>query len=275
MGLRGVWPTGCGGLVGLHSSLYLFSGAAAGPFVRGCETERWSCVFFGSFPTDPVTHEAHPYLLPGEGVQEIVRPSSSGGSAPPAVNHRYSQRQQYHHFQRRQAVPVVPVPPPPGVEVPPVVPVQPAVPVRSVTGEETTVLVERFLRLQPPTYSGGPNPDTTEHWIHEIERVFAIMRCPQEDRVFLAAYQLRGFAQEWWWLKMQTVFTGRAEDTAPWSEFLSVFNDSFFPIQIQQMKREQFRTFQQGNLSVLEYQMRFIALSRYAPYVVTDNTMMV
>ncbi|MQL88411.1 hypothetical protein Taro_020976 [Colocasia esculenta] len=30
----------CGGLVGLHSSLYLFSGAAAGPFVRGCETER-------------------------------------------------------------------------------------------------------------------------------------------------------------------------------------------------------------------------------------------
>ncbi|MQL68141.1 hypothetical protein Taro_000404 [Colocasia esculenta] len=44
---------------------------------------------------------------------------------------------------------------------------------------------------------------------------------------------------------------------------------------IQQMKREQFRTVQQGNLSVLEYQMRFIALSRYAPYVVTDNTMMV
>ncbi|MQL85011.1 hypothetical protein Taro_017527 [Colocasia esculenta] len=141
-----------------------------------------------------------------------------------------------------EAVPVAPVPLPPGVEVPPVVPVQPTVPVRPATGEETTVLVERFLRLQPPTYSEGPNPDTMEHWIHEIERVFAIMRCPQEDRVILAAYQLRGFAQEWWRLKMQTVFTGRAEDTISWSEFLLVFNDSFFPIQIQQMKREQFRT---------------------------------
>ncbi|MQM17502.1 hypothetical protein Taro_050474 [Colocasia esculenta] len=74
---------------------------------------------------------------------------------------------------------------------------------------------------------------------------------------------------------MQTVFTGRVDDTIPWSEFLSIFNDSFFPIQIQQMKREQFMTHQQGNISVLEYQMRFIALSRYAPYVVTDNTMMV
>ncbi|MQM14548.1 hypothetical protein Taro_047484 [Colocasia esculenta] len=39
----------------------------------------------GSFPTEPVTREAHPYLLPGEGDQEISRPSSSGGSAPPAV----------------------------------------------------------------------------------------------------------------------------------------------------------------------------------------------
>ncbi|MQL86765.1 hypothetical protein Taro_019303 [Colocasia esculenta] len=115
-----------------------------------------------------------------------------------------------------EAVPVAPVSFTPRVEVPPVVPVQPAVPVRPVNREEITVLVEQFLRLQPPTYSGGPNPDTAEHWIHEIERVFAIMRCPQEDRVLLAAYQLRGFAQEWWRLKMQTVFTGRVEDTILW-----------------------------------------------------------
>ncbi|MQL78134.1 hypothetical protein Taro_010570 [Colocasia esculenta] len=70
-------------------------------------------------------------------------------------------------------------------------------------------------------------------------------------------------------------FSGRPEDTITWPKFLIVFNDTFFPVQVQQMKREQFRTLQQGNLSVLEYQMRFMALSRYAPYVVTDNTMMV
>ncbi|MQL96022.1 hypothetical protein Taro_028699, partial [Colocasia esculenta] len=39
---------------------------------------------YRSFPTEPVTREAHPYLLPGEGDPEITRPSSSGGSAPPA-----------------------------------------------------------------------------------------------------------------------------------------------------------------------------------------------
>ncbi|MQM13206.1 hypothetical protein Taro_046129 [Colocasia esculenta] len=140
-----------------------------------------------------------------------------------------------------EAVPVAPVPP--RVEVPFVAPVPPPPPV--LLAEEPVMQVEKFLRLQPPTYSGGPNPDTAEHWVHEIERVFATMRCPAADKVVLAAYQLRGFALEWWRLKMQTTFAGRTEEVITWSEFLDVFNDTFFPIQVQQVKREQFRTIQQ------------------------------
>ncbi|MQM20513.1 hypothetical protein Taro_053535 [Colocasia esculenta] len=170
-----------------------------------------------------------------------------------------------------ETVHVAPVPP--RVEVPFAAPVPPPPPV--LIAEEPVMQVEKFLRLQPPTYSGGPNPDTAEHWVHEIERVFASMRCPAADRVVLATYQLRGFALEWWRLNMQTTFAGRTEEAITWSEFLDVFNDTFFPIQVQQVKKEQFRTLQQGNSSVLEYQMRFMALSRYAPYVVSDNNMMV
>ncbi|MQM10399.1 hypothetical protein Taro_043291, partial [Colocasia esculenta] len=140
------------------------------------------------------------------------------------------------------AVPETPVPPPPGMELPFV---PPSPPVRVM--EEPVMQVEKFLRLQPPTYTGGPNPDTAEHWIHEIERVFTTMRCPTTDKVVLATYQLRGFALEWWRLKMQTTFTGRTEETITWPEFLNVFNDTFFPVQVQQVKREQFCTLQQGN----------------------------
>ncbi|MQL69962.1 hypothetical protein Taro_002267 [Colocasia esculenta] len=119
-----------------------------------------------------------------------------------------------------EAVPVAPVPPPPGVEVPFVAPVPPSPPV--IAAEEPVVQVERFLRLQLPTYSGGPNPDIAEHWIHEIERVFMTMRCPTADRVVLATFQLRGFAQEWWRLKMQTTFAGRIEGGITWPEFLEL-----------------------------------------------------
>ncbi|MQM02559.1 hypothetical protein Taro_035323 [Colocasia esculenta] len=93
-----------------------------------------------------------------------------------------------------ETVPIAPVPP--GVEVPFVAPLPPLPPV--LVAEEPVMQVEKFLRLQLPTYSGGPNPDTAEHWVHEIERVFTTMRCPAADRVVLAAYQLRGFALEWW-----------------------------------------------------------------------------
>ncbi|MQL95168.1 hypothetical protein Taro_027833 [Colocasia esculenta] len=141
-----------------------------------------------------------------------------------------------------ETVPVASVPP--RVEVPFVAPVPPPPPVQ--LAEEPVMQVERFLRLQPPTYSGGLNPDTAEHWVHEIERVFATMRCSAADKVVLAAYQLRGFALEWWRLKMQTTFVGRTEEAITWPEFLDVFNDTFFPIQVQQVKREQFRTLQQG-----------------------------
>ncbi|MQM16634.1 hypothetical protein Taro_049593 [Colocasia esculenta] len=68
-----------------------------------------------------------------------------------------------------EAVPVAPVPPLPGVQVSFVAPVPPSPPM--IAAEEPVVQVERFLRLQPPTYIGGPNPDTVEHWIHEIESV--------------------------------------------------------------------------------------------------------
>ncbi|MQM09555.1 hypothetical protein Taro_042430, partial [Colocasia esculenta] len=70
-------------------------------------------------------------------------------------------------------VPVAPVVPPPRVEVPYVASVPPP-PVMA--AEEPVMQVENFLRLHPPTYTGGPNPDIAEHWIHEIERVFTTMR---------------------------------------------------------------------------------------------------
>ncbi|MQM03067.1 hypothetical protein Taro_035844, partial [Colocasia esculenta] len=118
-----------------------------------------------------------------------------------------------------ETVPVAPVPP--RVEVSFAAPVPPPPPV--LLAEELVMQVEKFLRLKLPTYLGGPNPDIAEHWVHEIERVFATMRCPAADKVVLAAYQLRGFALEWWRLKMQTTFAGRTEEAITWSEFLDLY----------------------------------------------------
>ncbi|MQL72877.1 hypothetical protein Taro_005220 [Colocasia esculenta] len=209
-------------------------------------------------------HDRHPVQSRAVAVQEISRMADrrdwgGGGDDPEESTQRMIERiwESLTDIRARmdQQAPVPPVAVPPGNgETVPVAPVPPRVEVPFVApmppppvllAEEPVMQVEKFLRLQPPTYSGGPNPDTAKHWVHEIERVFATMRCPAADKVVLAAYQLRGFALEWWRLKMQTTFAGRTEEAITWSEFLDVFNDTFFPIQVQQVKREQFRTLQQ------------------------------
>ncbi|MQL84406.1 hypothetical protein Taro_016903 [Colocasia esculenta] len=244
------------------------------------------CSILGEFPTEPVTREAHPYphrlrpvrgrrtrikyVIGLTGLAEAFRDNifemadrrdwGGGGDDPEESTQRMIERilesltDIRARMDQQAPVPPVAVPPgvgeavpvavPPRVEVPFAAPVLPPPPV--LIAEEPVMQVEKFLRLQPPTYSGGPNPDTAKHWVDEIERVFATMRCPAVDRVVLAAYQLRGFALEWWRLKMQTTFAGRIEEAITWPEFLDVFNDTFFPIQVQQVKREQFRTLQQG-----------------------------
>ncbi|MQM19384.1 hypothetical protein Taro_052388 [Colocasia esculenta] len=58
-----------------------------------------------------------------------------------------------------ETVPIAPVRP--GVEVSFVAPLPPPSPM--LVTEEPVMQVEKFLRLQPPTYSGGPNSDTVEH----------------------------------------------------------------------------------------------------------------
>ncbi|MQM02493.1 hypothetical protein Taro_035260, partial [Colocasia esculenta] len=60
-----------------------------------------------------------------------------------------------------ETVPIAPVPP--RVEVPFVAPMPPPPPPPVILAEEPVMQVEKFMRLQPPTYSGGPNPDTAEH----------------------------------------------------------------------------------------------------------------
>ncbi|MQL92159.1 hypothetical protein Taro_024783 [Colocasia esculenta] len=189
----------------------------------------------GEFPTEPVTSEAHPYSpqakvkrkfryrLPVRDRVEVEmadrRDWGGGGEDHEESTQRMIERiwESLTNIRMRMdqqasvppaaippvvGVPVALVAPSPRVEVPYVAPIPPPV----MAAEEPVMQVEKFLRLQLPTYTGGPNPDTEEHWIHEIERVFTTMRCPAADKVVLATYQLRGFAQQWWRLKMQTTF---------------------------------------------------------------------
>ncbi|MQL93362.1 hypothetical protein Taro_026010 [Colocasia esculenta] len=100
---------------------------------------------------------------------------------------------------------------------------------RTAVMEDRTTLLERFLRLRPPMFSGEYDPDKAESWTHELECIFETMERAEEDLVRLAVYQLKGAAHEWWRVQRQTHFQGQWLDHITWQRFLEVFHGEYFP----------------------------------------------
>ena len=50
--------------------------------------------------------------------------------------------------------------------------------------------LDQFLRLLPPYFRGGNDPEVADFWVSEIEKKFRAMRCLEEEKVKLAVYML-------------------------------------------------------------------------------------
>ena len=48
----------------------------------------------------------------------------------------------------------------------------------SLVGNTPTATYEKFLKLDPPTFSGKVDPDLAESWVKEVERVFQVLSVP-------------------------------------------------------------------------------------------------
>jgi hypothetical protein len=119
-----------------------------------------------------------------------------------------------------------------------------------------------FLRTKPPTFAGSSNPLEADDWLRVIERKLEPFECQDRDKVLLAAHQLTGTALAWW-----ENYCAAAEDatTITWNEFVKEFRRYHILAATIKRKVNEFRTLQQGSMSVEEYTYQFMELARYAP----------
>ncbi|MQM06250.1 hypothetical protein Taro_039071 [Colocasia esculenta] len=89
-----------------------------------------------------------------------------------------------------------------------------------------------------------------------------------------AALQAQLEAQEradvWWSSLLRTQFEDGAVEVA-WDEFVRLFRAKFIPEHIQDKMEQEFLSLTQGSMTVLEYETRFVELSKYAPHIVADE----
>ncbi|XP_057975968.1 uncharacterized protein LOC131163390 [Malania oleifera] len=125
--------------------------------------------------------------------------------------------------------------------------------------------------MNPPTFLEGADPVVIENWMQEIEKVLAVLHCTNEQRVLYATYKLIGKAERWWTTTKLLKEQRPIPVAMTWSRFREVFFDRYFFATVRKAKVVEFLNLTQGNRTVQQYAVKFIELSRFAPYIVPNE----
>ncbi|XP_052181848.1 uncharacterized protein LOC127794639 [Diospyros lotus] len=129
-------------------------------------------------------------------------------------------------------------------------------------------LLKDFMALRPPEFSGGADTTEAEDWLLAVEKHLRSIGCAEAHRVRLGTFLLRGDAERWWETTRQ-----RYGDGGPtWAQFVAAFNETYIPAWVREQKVFEFVDLQQGSKTVTQYETDFVALSRYAPELLTPES---
>jgi hypothetical protein len=119
-----------------------------------------------------------------------------------------------------------------------------------------------------PTFSSSLDPLHANDWLKSVEKMLNIAQCNDREKVLYASGRLTGPAADWWEFYSAA---HAAANTITWAEFSTQCRNYHIPAGLMKIKKKEFLSLKQGNMSVSEYHDNFIQLSRYAPDEVADD----
>lgn len=125
-----------------------------------------------------------------------------------------------------------------------------------------------FMSHKPPTFSNSPDPLQADDWLKTVDKMLNIAQCTDQEKVLYASGRLTGPAADWW---DSYCAAHAAANTITWAEFSTQFRNYHIPASLMKIKKKEFLSLKQGNMTVSEYHDKFIQLSRYAPDEVADD----
>ncbi|MQL88669.1 hypothetical protein Taro_021233 [Colocasia esculenta] len=100
--------------------------------------------------------------------------------------------------------------------------------------------------------------------------VHAMQTQAQTTAALQAQVQVQERADVWWSSVLRTQFGDGVMEVA-WAEFVRLFRAKYIPEHVQDRMELKFLILTQGLMSVLEYEARFVELSKYASHIVADE----
>ncbi|KAK8913645.1 hypothetical protein KSP39_PZI023490 [Platanthera zijinensis] len=126
--------------------------------------------------------------------------------------------------------------------------------------------ISQFQRLQPPTYDGRADFMVLDDWVISIEEMFQYSGVSEDQKVMLAAYQLKGLAKSWWMREKEGMVGG-----CTWASFKEILMRKFLPGVERDRLMNDFLHLKQRQLTVSGYEIEFSKLSRFAPSLVSSE----
>ncbi|KAK8957542.1 hypothetical protein KSP39_PZI001124 [Platanthera zijinensis] len=124
--------------------------------------------------------------------------------------------------------------------------------------------ISQFQRLSPPTYDGKADFMVIDDWLISMEEMFSYSGISDDQRVMIAAYQLKGLAKSWWLREKESLVAG-----CSWEVFKEMLLRKFLPSVECDRLMNDFLYLKQRQLTVGEYEIEFSKLSHFAPGLVS------
>ncbi|XP_059313960.1 uncharacterized protein LOC132064839 [Lycium ferocissimum] len=122
--------------------------------------------------------------------------------------------------------------------------------------------------MKPPVFTGSKKDEDPQNFIDGLQKVFRVMHATDTEAAKFGAFQLQDVAHIWY----ETWEQSRGEDapSATWDEFADAFIEHFMPIEVREAKATEFENLRQNDMTVQDYYLKFVSLSRHAPHMVPD-----
>ena len=123
--------------------------------------------------------------------------------------------------------------------------------------------------MNPPVYFRSKTNEDPQKFVDKVHKILCAMGVNEEENAEFVAYQLKDVAQVWYMIWGD----GRAPREVPvtWDILKTTFMESFFPTEKRENKVEECINLRQGGMSVKEYSMKFVKLSKYAFSLVSNS----
>ncbi|XP_070057445.1 uncharacterized protein [Nicotiana tomentosiformis] len=125
--------------------------------------------------------------------------------------------------------------------------------------------LERFGRLQPPSFSGAELEDAQD-FFDRCQRILRTAGILKTSGVSFTTFQFTEATFKWWEAYERRIPVGAAPLT--WHEFSVLFLEKFVPQTHREELHRQFEQLRQDGMSVTQYEMRFSELARHVVWLV-------